>query len=85
LIEDVGLRHPRIVVQVRGCGLMLGIKTTCPSATLVEALRREARVLTIAAGDNVTRVLPPLVVSDAEIASFAECLDRTLAGLGGAI
>lgn len=83
LIEDVGLRHPRVVVQVRGCGLMLGIKTTCPSATLVEALRREARVLTIAAGDNVTRVLPPLVVSDAEIASFAECLDRTLAGLGG--
>lgn len=81
LIEDVAARHPHVVVQVRGCGLMLGIKTTCPSVVLVEALRREAKVLTIAAGDNVTRMLPPLVVSDAEIRLFAECLDRTLAAL----
>lgn len=40
-----------------------------------------AKVLTIAAGDNVTHILPPLIVTDGEIHLFIERLDQTLAWL----
>lgn len=72
LLQDVAGRYPDFIVEVRGRGLMLGIKTTLPSQEIVEALRARAKVLTIAAGDNVTRVLPPLIVTDEEIRLFAE-------------
>jgi acetylornithine/N-succinyldiaminopimelate aminotransferase len=81
LLESVVGRYPDVIIEVRGRGLMLGIKSTCSSLEVVEALRREAKVLTIAAGDNVTRVIPPLVVTDDEIRLFAERLDQTLARL----
>ncbi|CCG40433.1 aspartate aminotransferase family protein [Magnetospirillum molischianum] len=78
-LDDVAGRFPDLIVEVRGRGLMLGIKTTHTSQEVVDALRTHAKVLTIAAGDNVTRVLPPLIVTDEEIHLFAERLDQTLA------
>ena len=81
LIRHAVEPHGALVTEVRGRGLMLGIKTLCPSQTLVEALRRDAKILTIAAGDNVTRVLPPLIVSDDEIRLFADGLRRVLAAM----
>ncbi len=81
LIRHAVEPHGAVVTEVRGRGLMLGIKTLCPSQTLVEALRRDAKILTIAAGDNVTRVLPPLIVSDDEIRLFADGLRRVLAAM----
>lgn len=79
LLDDVAGRFPELIAEVRGRGMMLGIKTKCPSQEIVEALRMHAKVLTIAAGDNVTRILPPLIVTDAEIHLFIERLDQTLA------
>lgn len=81
LLEDLAEGFPDLVVEVRGRGLMLGIKTTLSPQEIVEPLRTHAKVLTIAAGDNVTRILPPLIVTDEEIRLFAERLGQMLARL----
>ena len=68
-------RHPSIISEIRGEGLMMGIKTRVPNSDLVAAGRAE-HVLTIAAGDNVVRLLPPLIVSDDEIREAVHRLDK---------
>ncbi|OYW62114.1 MAG: acetylornithine transaminase [Azorhizobium sp. 32-67-21] len=60
-------RHPAIIAEVRGEGLLLGLRAHVPAADLVVALRAEG-MLVPGAGDNVVRLLPPLTVSDEEIA-----------------
>lgn len=57
---------PEEIAEVRGMGLMLGIKTVRPN-TDVAAELRAAGLLTVPAADNVLRLLPPLTVSEAEI------------------
>lgn len=81
-LEDVARHFPDLLIEVRGHGLMLGIKTKLTSRRVAEALRVHGKVLTIPAGDNVTRILPPLIVTDEEIKLFAHRLHlalRTLA------
>ena len=73
-------RHPAVIAEIRGTGLMLGLRTIVPNTELVAAARAE-RLLTIAAGDNVVRLLPPLIVSEAEIGEAVERLDRACAAL----
>ncbi|GMV61444.1 MAG: acetylornithine aminotransferase [Parvibaculum sp.] len=80
-LEEVAKRFPGLIAEVRGRGLMLGIRTSHPPHEIVEALRTQAKALTIAAADNVTRVLPPLIVTDEEIRLFAECCDAAFAYL----
>jgi acetylornithine/N-succinyldiaminopimelate aminotransferase len=58
-------RFPDIVEDVRGEGLMLGIKAAVPSAELLQAIRAQ-HLLAIPAGDNVLRLLPPLVTTAEE-------------------
>ena len=55
-----------IFTQIRGEGLMLGLKCDPPVQTVVGALA-EQKLLAIAAGENVVRLLPPLIIGDAEI------------------
>lgn len=59
--------YPDVVAEVRGEGLMLGLRLRVPPADFAAAGRDE-RVIVIPAGDNVVRLLPPLVISEAEIA-----------------
>jgi acetylornithine/N-succinyldiaminopimelate aminotransferase len=68
-------RHPDIVNEVRGEGLLIGIKAVVPSGDLVAALRNE-KLLTVGAGDNVVRFLPPLIVTEAEIEDSVARLER---------
>ncbi len=58
-------RFPDIIEEVRGDGLMLGIKAKVPSADLLKAIRAE-KLLAVPAGENVLRLLPPLIVTAAE-------------------
>jgi acetylornithine/N-succinyldiaminopimelate aminotransferase len=58
--------HDEIIEDVRGQGLMLGLKCKVPNQKLLAALRAE-KLLTVQAGDNVVRFLPPLIVTEAEI------------------
>jgi len=55
-----------IIEEVRGEGLMIGIKCRTPNNRLVEALHDEG-LLTIPAGDNVVRLLPPLIIGEQDI------------------
>jgi acetylornithine/N-succinyldiaminopimelate aminotransferase len=68
-------RHPDIVTEVRGEGLLIGLKAVVPSVDLVNALRTE-KLLTVGAGENVVRFLPPLIVSEAEIEESVRRLER---------
>jgi acetylornithine/N-succinyldiaminopimelate aminotransferase len=68
-------RHPDVVSEVRGEGLLIGIKAVVPSGDLVAALR-DQKLLTVGAGENVVRFLPPLIVSDAEIEEAVRRLEQ---------
>lgn len=65
-LAEVMDRHPRVIAEVRGEGLLLGLRAQGPAADLVLALREEG-LLAPGAGDNVVRLLPPLVVSEEEV------------------
>ncbi len=68
-------RHPGVITEVRGEGLLIGLVAGCPNGELVEALRGE-KLLSVAAGDNVVRLLPPLIIEEAEIAEAVQRIDR---------
>ncbi len=73
-------RYPQVLGEVRGEGLLLGLKAVVPAAELMAALRAE-KMLSVAAGDNVVRLLPPLILSEAELAEAVERLERACASL----
>jgi acetylornithine/N-succinyldiaminopimelate aminotransferase len=79
-VAELKDRHPDVIAEIRGEGLLTGLRTVLPNAQVVDALRAE-RLLTVAAGDNVVRLLPPLIVSDAEIADAVARIDRACARL----
>jgi acetylornithine/N-succinyldiaminopimelate aminotransferase len=67
---------PDVIEDIRGSGLMLGLKCTMPNTKVNMALR-DHKLLAVPAGDNVIRLLPPLTTSDADI---QEALARVRAG-----
>jgi len=69
------VEHVEGLVDFRGKGLMLGLKCVGPNTEMVERLRR-CGLLTVGAGDNVVRLLPPLIISDSEIDQALDMLDR---------
>lgn len=71
---------PAIIEDIRGQGLMMGIKCKVPN-TEFQAIALGHRLLTIAAGDNVVRLLPPLVVTDSDIAEAVSKLEMTCRAL----
>ncbi len=75
-LAGVADEFPDVIEEIRGTGLLLGIKCRVPNAKMNAALRDE-HLLTVPAGDNVIRLLPPLVVTDEEI---RVALDRIRAG-----
>ncbi len=66
--------HPDVFESIRGEGLLLGIKCKVPVGDVVSA-SYEQNLLTVPAGDNVLRVIPPLVVTDEEIEEAVSKLD----------
>jgi acetylornithine/N-succinyldiaminopimelate aminotransferase len=79
-LAEVHDRHGDVIAEVRGEGLLLGLRTNIPNGDLVDALRAE-HVLAVAAGDNVVRLLPPLVISESEISEGMERLDRAASAI----
>lgn len=73
-LEGLVAEHPQVFEDVRGVGLMLGIKCKAPNADVVAA-GYDALVLTVPAADNVVRLLPPLNITDDEIAEAIARLD----------
>ena len=81
-LASIKNRFPRAVEDVRGTGLLTGLKlkAAVTPAQVVNAAIGE-KLLLVAAGDNTVRVIPPLTVSDGEIADGAERLARSLASI----
>lgn len=69
--------YPELFELVRGRGLMLGLKMRMESRPFVAHLRDHHGLLTVAAGDNTVRIIPPLVIDDSHIDEF---FDRLSAG-----
>ncbi|WP_323032884.1 aspartate aminotransferase family protein [Paracoccus sp. (in: a-proteobacteria)] len=81
-LEGLVAAHPDIFETVRGQGLMLGLKCKIAPGELVNAGYGE-HILTVAAADNTLRLLPPLTISDDEIAEAVVRLDRAAGRLDG--
>jgi len=78
-LEQMIPNHDHLFEEVRGLGLMLGIKLKEPAVVreFVAHLRDKHGLLTVAAGENVVRILPPLVIEESHI---AECVERLSEG-----
>ncbi|MGA9430759.1 MAG: aspartate aminotransferase family protein, partial [Xanthobacteraceae bacterium] len=79
-LAEIKDRYPALVAEVRGEGLLVGLRMLVPAGELVDATRAE-NMLTVGAGDNVVRLLPPLIVSEQEMAEGVARLDRALGRL----
>ena len=73
-LEGVAKRHSKVIESVRGVGLMQGMKCVVNNLDLMTATR-DAGLLTVVAGDNVLRILPPLTVRKSEIDEAIGLLD----------
>jgi acetylornithine/N-succinyldiaminopimelate aminotransferase len=68
-------RHAAVISEVRGEGLLIGLRMVPPVSEMVEELRAE-KMLAPAAGDNVVRLLPPLIIGEEEISEAIARIDR---------
>ena len=73
-------RHAAVLAEIRGEGLLLGLRMVPPAAAMVDELRNE-KMLTVAAGDNVVRLLPPLTITEREVSEAVGRIDRACAHL----
>lgn len=77
-LAEIKDRYPTVISDIRGEGLLLGLQAVVPNGDLVAEFRNE-KLLTIAAGDNVVRLLPPLIIGEAEVAEAIGMIDRACA------
>jgi acetylornithine/N-succinyldiaminopimelate aminotransferase len=71
---------PQIIETVRGAGLMIGLKCVVPAGDMVTACR-EAGLLTVPAGDNVCRLLPPLIIDDTHVTEAGDMVEAACKAL----
>jgi len=76
-LEGLKDRHPNLVVDVRGKGLLRGLKLTVDPKPIQGALR-DRKVLVGVAGDNVLRLAPPLVITETEVRQAVDAIDAAL-------
>ncbi|AUQ73722.1 aspartate aminotransferase family protein [Phaeobacter piscinae] len=74
-LEGLVAAHPQVFEEVRGNGLMLGLKCVAANTDVVAA-GYQAEVVTVPAADNVVRLLPPLTLTDEDIAEAFTRLDQ---------
>ena len=77
-------RFPDLVTEIRGSGLMIGIKCAKSNVAVVEAFRSQ-NVLAVPAGDNVVRLLPPLTVTAEEVREGLNRMEKALETLHGGV
>ena len=82
-IEQFIGNYPNLFTGIRGHGLMLGITMTDETRAFVAHLRDNHGLLTVAAGDNTLRVLPPLNIDESHISTFIEKLSAGAADYQG--
>jgi acetylornithine/N-succinyldiaminopimelate aminotransferase len=73
-------RNGDVLEEVRGTGLMMGVKCKVPNGELVDAMR-ERGLLAVGAGDNVVRILPPLIITEEHVREAVAILNDACASL----
>ena len=81
-LNGLAARHPKVIETVRGTGMMWGVKCVVPNAALA-AKAFDRSLLTVLAGDNVLRLLPPLIAEESHIREAVAILDESCAELAG--
>jgi acetylornithine/N-succinyldiaminopimelate aminotransferase len=76
-------RHAAVIAEVRGEGLLVGLRMVPPASEMVDELRAE-KMITVGAGDNVVRLLPPLTIGENEISEAIARIDRACTRLAQA-
>jgi acetylornithine/N-succinyldiaminopimelate aminotransferase len=76
-------KHPQLIAEIRGEGLMLGLKLNAPNTAFVDEARAQGLLL-VGAGDNVVRLLPPLIISEADVAEAIARLDKAASAVEAA-
>ena len=79
-LEGLVASHPDVLEEVRGAGLLMGVKCRATNTDLVRAAQ-DAHLLTVPAADNVIRLLPPLTISEDEITEAVTRLDQAASAL----
>ena len=79
-LETVAKSHPTVLTEVRGKGLMLGLKCEVPNVDLSAKLF-EKGLVTVVAGDNVVRILPPLIIDESHVEEAVGILEASCAEL----
>ena len=82
-LEGLKARNPDVVEEIRGRGLLIGLKLKTPNREFMQHARDE-KLLIAGGGDNCVRLLPPLVISVDEVREVVEKLDRACARARGA-
>jgi acetylornithine/N-succinyldiaminopimelate aminotransferase len=78
-LEKLAGRHPQVIDEVRGAGLIIGLHCVVPNGELVGKLMEQG-LLTVPAAENVVRLLPPLIIEDAQVDEALGILERVCAG-----
>ena len=73
-------RYPDVIEEIRGEGLLLGLKAKVQNTMLLSELRNRG-VLTVPAGDNVLRILPPLTISAEEVREAIDRIEQAVSSL----
>ena len=77
-LEGVKDRHPDLVVEVRGKGLLRGLKLKIDPKDIQGKLRDQHKLLVGVAGDNVLRLAPPLIIDEAQVSQAVDAIDAAL-------
>jgi acetylornithine/N-succinyldiaminopimelate aminotransferase len=73
-LEELVRRHPQVFAEVRGAGLMLGLRCHEDAPGVIARLR-EAGLLTVGAAENTIRLLPPLIVGEQQVEEALDILE----------
>lgn len=79
-LQQIAARFPKVIAEVRGLGLMIGIECAVPNTELQGKLR-EKGLLTAVAGGNVVRILPPLIIGEAEVREACAIIEGACAAI----
>ena len=81
-LEALVARHPDVLTEVRGAGLLLGLRCQVANTDVLDAVRAEG-LLAVTAGDNVLRLAPPLIIDESHVEEAVDILDRVCGELAG--
>ena len=74
-LEEIAVNHPTVFEGISGSGLMVGLKCV-PTNMDVVAKLTEGGLLTVAAGENVVRLVPPLIIEDSHVDEAIAIIDK---------